>query len=98
MSYRVKTSIFAKADRIEITKYLGQYSASAPIKFKSELNRYLYLIGEKPEIFAVFAANPTFRHVVVFGSYTMFYTISEVEKTVMVYRILHGAQDISGIL
>lgn len=98
MSYQVKVSIFAKKDRLNITKYLSQYSVNAPRKFKNELKRYLNLIGEKPGIFAVFAANHAYRHVVVFGSYTLFYTVNEAEKIVMVYRILHGAQDIESIL
>ena len=98
MKYQVKSSILAKADRQRITKYLAQYSTSAPEKFKQELKRYLDLIGEQPNLFAVFPANPNYRHVVVFGSYSLFYTVNETGKTVWVYRILHAAQNTEGML
>jgi len=98
MTYRISVSTFAKSDRKGINKYLAQFSVSAPVKFKSELKRYIGIIGETPEIFSEHYANPKYRHVVVYGSYVMFYTIDEDEKVVFIYRILHGAQDIANIL
>ena len=96
--YSVKPSIFAKADRKNITQYLEQRSVQAPIKFKQELEKYINIISQTPNIFAVFNAKPIYRHVVVFGSYVMFYRVDENEKVVFIYRIIHGAQDLENIL
>lgn len=98
MKYSVKPSIYAKEDRKSITEFLEQYSATAPSKFKNELKRYIGIIGDTPYIFAEYRTNPDYRHVVVYGSYVMFYTVDEPTKTVHIYRILHGAQDIENIL
>jgi plasmid stabilization system protein ParE len=98
MSYSVKPSRFAKEDRKNITVHLEQYSKTAPSRFNNELKRYIGILGETPYIFAEYSSNPEYRHVVVFGSYVMFYTVDEPLKTVYVYRILHGAQDIENIL
>ena len=98
MAYKVKTSIFAKDDRKSITQYLSQYSSNAPIKFRNELKKYIGIVSQSPEIFSKYNASPNYRHVVVYGSYVMFYTVEESERIVYIYRILHGSQDIESIL
>ena len=92
MTYKVVPSIFAKDDKKSIIEYLSQYSVNAPVKFKNEMKRYFGIIGQTPDIFARYNANPAYRHVVVYGSYVMFYTVNETDKIVYVYRILHGAK------
>ena len=98
MAYRVVPSVYAKDDKNSIVTYLSQFSVGAPVKFKNELKRYFRIIGQTPDIFAKYNTNPNFRHVVVYGSYVMFYKVNETDKIVQVYRILHGAQDIERIL
>ena len=98
MAYTVKPSTFAKRDKKNIVDYLAQYSVNAPQKFKNELKKYIGIIGKTPNIFSVYNANPDYRHVVVFGSYVMFYTVDEASKMVFIYRILHGSQNIENIL
>ena len=98
MAYKIKPSLFAKEDRKDIAKHLSQYSVNAPIKFKNELKRYIGIVAQMPEIFSKYYANPEYRHVVVYGSYVMFYTVDEIEKIVYICRILHGSQDIESIL
>ncbi|MCL2253325.1 MAG: type II toxin-antitoxin system RelE/ParE family toxin [Lachnospiraceae bacterium] len=98
MSYSVIPSTFAKEDKNKIIAYLAQYSINAPQKFKKELKKYIGIIGETPNIFSTFNPNPYYRHVVIFGSYVMFYTIEEASKKVFIYRILHDSQNIEDIL
>jgi len=98
MRYGIKVSTFAKKDKKDIIQYLAQYSVSAPLKFKQELERYIDLIRQTPNIFSTYYANPYYRNVVVFGSYVMFYTVNEADGIVFIYRVLHGAQDIENIL
>ena len=98
MKYKVKTSTHARDDRQNIVKYLSQFSASAPAKFKQELKKYIEYLHSTPNMFSTWESNPNFRHVVVFGSYVLFYVVDEATKTVFVYRILHGSQDIANIL
>jgi len=59
MAYKVKTSTFARDDRRSIVKYLSQYSVNAPDKFRNELTKYIDIIGQSPEIFSKYYANPT---------------------------------------
>ena len=98
MSYTVIPSRFAKEDRKNITVFLEQYSKTAPARFNNELKKYISILGDTPYIFSIYQSNPEYRHVVVFGSYVVFYTIDDETKTVYIYRILHGAQDIENIL
>ena len=98
MKYAVKPSVFAKADRKNIIRYLEQYSAAAPVKFKQALKKYIEIISDTPNMFSKYSNELSYRHVVVFGSYVMFYAVNESEKTIYIYRILHGAQDIDNIL
>ena len=98
MKYTVKPSVYAKTDRKNIVQYLEQYSIAAPVKFKQALKKYIDIISDTPNIFSKYSADSSYRHVTVFGAYIMFYTVNEAEKTVLIYRILHGAQDIERIL
>jgi plasmid stabilization system protein ParE len=98
MNYTDKVSTFAKSDRQEIVKYLSQYSIRAPLRFKQELKKYIEIVWQSPLIFSKFEFIPEYRHVVIFGSYVLFYTVDETSKTVFIYRILHGSQDIEHIL
>jgi plasmid stabilization system protein ParE len=98
MYYTVTPSRFAKEDRRNITVFLEQYSKTAPSRFNNELKKYINILGDTPYIFSEYQSNSEYRHVVVFGSYVIFYTIDDELKTVYVYRILHGAQDIENIL
>ena len=98
MGYRIRPSMFAKYDKKSIVQYLSQYSVSAPAKFKEELKRYFGIISQMPDIFSKYSTDTDYRHVVVYGSYVMFYTVNDIAKTVYIYRILHGSQDIESIL
>jgi plasmid stabilization system protein ParE len=98
MAYAIKISAYAKIDRRNIVKYLAQYSVNAPLRFKHELKKYIEIITQTPSIFATFEYAPKYRHVVIFGSYVMFYAVDETSKTVFIYRVLHGSQDIEHIL
>jgi len=98
VKYSIKPSFLSKNDKKEIIRYLEQYSSTAPVKFKKELKKYLQILNSTPYIFAVYNTNPEYRHVVVYGSYVLFYTVDDVNKEVFVYRILHGAQDIGNII
>ena len=98
MFYAVRISTHAKADREGIAIHLSQYSVIAPRRFKQELRKYIDIISKTPLIFSRYESNPAYRHVVVYGSYVLFYTVSEADRVVSIYRILHGAQDIDGIL
>ena len=98
MIYTVRTSTFAKEDRKNIAKYLAQYSVSAPRRFRQELKRYIKIVSHTPYIFSKYNADTNYRHVVIFGSYVMFYIASEEDKIVYIYRVLHGSQDIENIL
>ena len=98
MGYSVNISIYAKTDRKNIVSHLAQYSVNAPRKFRQELKKYIGIINQTPLIFSRYDYNPDYRHVVIYGSYVMFYVVNETDKTVLIYRILHGAQDIEKIL
>jgi len=98
MKFAIKTSTHAKNDRKSIIKYLSQFSVNAPIKFKQELKKHIDFVASTPNMFSKWEPNPRYRHVVIFGSYVMFYTVDETTKTVFIYRILHGSQDIANIL
>jgi plasmid stabilization system protein ParE len=98
MDYTVKVSVFARRDKQDIMKYLAQYSTNAPYKFERELKRLITIIGRTPYIYAVFYSAPKYRYVVVFGSYILFYAVNEINKELLIYRILHSAQDIDHIL
>ena len=98
MNYLVKPSSFAKEDKKNITVFLSQYSKTAPNKFIKELKRYIEILADTPLIFSEYHSNPYYRHVVVYGSYVLFYTVDESLNIVYIYRILHGSQDIESIL
>jgi plasmid stabilization system protein ParE len=98
MAFKLKISTAAKTDRKNITSYLSQYSFNAPLRFKQELKKYLEIVSQSPFIFSISEFAPKYRHVVIFGSYVMFYLIDEANSTVFIYRILHGSQDIEHIL
>jgi len=89
---KIKTSVYAKADRKAIVKYLSQVSVTAPIKFRQALKKHISIIASSPHIFSRCDFNPNYRHVVVFGSYVLFYSVDEVSNEILIYRILHGSQ------
>jgi mRNA-degrading endonuclease RelE of RelBE toxin-antitoxin system len=59
------------------------------------IKKYIEIVGQSPLIFSVSDFAPKYRHVVIFGSYVMFYAVDETNKTVFIYRILVTTHELS---
>ena len=92
MKYTIRYSIFARADVSEIKQYLSQFYPGTPQKFVSQLKEGVAMLKTTPKMFEVYETNPLYRKMVV-QSYVVFYRVEEKEKTVFIYRVLHGKQD-----
>ena len=93
MKYKIQYSVFAKEDVKEIKNYLEQFYPSTPQKFMEEWKKHVELIKINPRLHEVYESNPTYRKMVILN-YVVFYRIKEKEKIILLYRVLHGKQNI----
>ena len=93
MKYKIHYSVFAKQDVKEIKSYLAQFYPGTPQKFIEELKKCIEFIKNNPKLYEVYDNNPTYRKMVILD-YIAFHQINESEKSVPLYRILHGKKDI----
>ena len=77
----------------EIKNYLSQFYPSTPQKFLQELKRHIEMLKSTPKMYEEYEGNLSYRKMMIYD-YIAFYRIDENEKTVFLYRILHGRQDI----
>ena len=92
-SIKLNTLFFEKTDVEEIKNYLSQFYPSTPQKFLQELKRHIEMLKSTPKMYEEYEGNPSYRKMMLYD-YIAFYRIDENEKTVFLYRILHGRQDI----
>ena len=97
MEYRVEFLPGVDRNLEIIDEYLSQFYPSTAGKFFEKLDKMMLLLKDNPYIGAVYLPNPKYRKLGI-GDYLAFYTVDEGKRLIEVYRVLHGAQDISQYL
>lgn len=93
MSYQVRYSVFARRDTEKILDDLSRYSVSAPDRFADRLEEQVERIKEMPYLYEEYRFAPKYRRMVI-DKYVVLYQVLEEEQAILVYRVLHGAQNI----
>lgn len=93
----------SSVDDIEaIVDYLTQYSISATNKFIDDLNKKINTLKSFPRCGAIPKIEKIqqqgYRIMVLKYRYLLFYKLNEMEKVVIIERVLHGARDLEKIL
>ena len=93
MNYRIRFLPETVADREGIRAYLSQYHERTATEFFHLLREKLARLKEFPYACPAYEDDPDYRKLIV-GDYLVFYMVNEEEKSVEIYRIFHGSQDI----
>jgi len=97
--YQVRLLSIAEEDFAEIISFIAADNPTAAIAFADKIEKDLELLSENPKIGRVpreeELKNLGYRYLIV-QNYLIFYTIER--KTVLVYRILHGARNYKSVL
>ena len=96
-AYRLQYLRLARQDARAALDYLARFYPSTPAKFKQALKKCENMLKTMPRLYATYEENPRYRRAFVL-QYLVFFQIVEARKTVEIYRILHGSQDISKFL
>lgn len=89
MDYKVDYLSVAEQDIDDIGAYLSQFYASTFKKFMRSLKKSISHLKTSPYLGVPYR---DYRKLVV-GVYLVFYKVDEEQKTVRIYRVLHGARD-----
>jgi addiction module RelE/StbE family toxin len=97
VTYRVILLDRAVRDIDEICDYLSQFYPGTAGRFLEVLEKALDNAANNPRIYPVYEGNKKYRKIVV-HNYLVFYMISREDRTIRVYRVLHGKRDITRTL
>jgi addiction module RelE/StbE family toxin len=95
--YKIKYLSDALIDREEIKNYLAKYYESTVRDFFTLLKKNTSRLKEFPYSCPIYEDDPDYRCLIV-GDYIVFYIVNEDDKTVEIYRILHGSRDMKRYL
>jgi len=93
MAYKIKYVASARQDMLDIALHLSRFYESTFPKFIARLDRSVARLVDMPYMGIAYR---NYRRLVV-GDYLVFYQVDEAGRTIQIYRILHGAQDVSAI-
>jgi addiction module RelE/StbE family toxin len=90
MKYRIRTLQTADRDLALIDEYLSGFYTSTAAKFFEKYDRKTALLEDNPYMGATYK---DYRRIVVLD-YLVFYKVDEENKTVSIYRVIHGLREI----
>jgi len=94
MDYSISYIESAKRDVFDIAQYLSQFYESTFAKFIEKLDHGIGNLVQMPHMGMVYK---NYRRLVV-SDYLVFYRVNEEARTIEIFRILHGSQDIQSRL
>jgi len=94
MDYNISYIESAKKDVFDIAQYLSQFYENTFAKFIEKLDHSIGSLAQMPHMGMVYR---NYRRLVV-SDYLVFYRVDEETRTVEIFRILHGSQDIQNRL
>jgi len=90
MDYNISYIESAKKDVFDIAQYLSQFYENTFAKFVEQLDRSVGNLAQMPHMGMIYK---NYRRLVV-SDYLVFYQVNEDTRTVQIFRVLHGSQDI----
>jgi addiction module RelE/StbE family toxin len=93
LKYTVRFSPLAKEDKNEIKTYLSKFYQGTPRRFTNLLKKQIANLKENPYIYPEYPENAEYRRMSV-GNYIVFYKVNEIEKQIIIYRILRASWDL----
>jgi len=97
MSYQVQYSRRAIKNLQEIYDYINEYSIEAADRVIDEIDGRVADLEEMPAKYAIYPDKPAYRKMTV-GNYLVFYKISEAQKLVRIYLIVHEKRSFGSLL
>ena len=92
MAYKLLFSSESKDDVRAIQHYLRQFSQKAPERFRRIMQEKLEKVRDNPNMYEQYRYQPRYRCVQI-EKYLLFYYVDDKQKTIYIFRVLHGAQD-----
>ncbi|MDR0326181.1 MAG: type II toxin-antitoxin system RelE/ParE family toxin [Oscillospiraceae bacterium] len=93
MKFNIEYMEAAVWDIEDISDYLSDFYPNTPTKVLTAIKRSIENLIDNPYMYAEYAKNPAYRKITV-QDYLVFYKITEEERTVRIYRVLHGARNL----
>ena len=97
MSFQVVFLEDAEIDLDGIDEYLCQFSEKASDNLLFQMEAQIFMLVENPYIYQAYEEDPFFRRMLV-GDYSLFYSVNEQEKQVIIHRVFHQSRDVSSQL
>lgn len=98
MKYNISILLSANNDLLEICNTLEKFGDKPVGIFTESFYKFIDNISNMPSMFPQYARKPKYRKAGLVYDYLAFYRIDEKNKTVKIYRILHGKQNIESLL
>jgi len=97
MKYDISVLISANNDLLEISDTLSEFGDELPDIFNESFFKFIDSVSKMPSMFPKYSRNPKYRKAALAYDYLAFYQVSKKDKTIKIYRILHGKQDIGNL-
>jgi addiction module RelE/StbE family toxin len=97
MAYTIRYLQTALDDLAEIQAFNKRFSQKYQTETITKIKHVCQLLAHNPEIHPRYGYNSDFRTIIV-GEYQVFYKVDEQTQRANIYRVLHGARNIRGIL
>jgi plasmid stabilization system protein ParE len=98
MRYNIFVLLLANSDLREIYESLYDYGDNPPKKFRESFDKFIEDVSNMPYRFPEYERSPKYRKAALAYDYLIFYRVDEKNKTVKLYRVLHGKRNIENLL
>ena len=98
MKYNIFILISANNDLITIRDDLAEFGESQANAFIDSFHKFIGNVSIMPSMFPEYNRKPKYRKAPLAYDYLAFYRVDKKNKTVKIYRILHGKQNIANFL
>jgi len=98
MRYNIDILISANTDFVNICENLLEYGIYQINNFKDSFSKFLDNVSTMPFMFPQYAKKKKYRKAPLAYDYLAFYQINKKARTVIVFRILHGKQNVEDLL
>ncbi|MCL2336097.1 MAG: type II toxin-antitoxin system RelE/ParE family toxin [Firmicutes bacterium] len=98
MPYKIKTLPSFRRSVFDADSNLYALSPKAADRYFDDYKNKIKLIQDNPHMFQVFAGDPYFRSAPLVYDYRLFYHVDDINKVVILHRVIHGAMDLANRL
>ena len=98
MKFNICVLISANNDLLSVCDTLAEFGDTQANIFIESFHKFLGSVSDMPFMFPEYTRKPKYRKATLAYGYLAFYRVDKKNKTIKIYRILHGKQNIDNLI